>query len=174
VDPVYTQLPFVFPPAVVRYERVKFGDAFHKRFLGMHDHICAYCGEYAGTIDHFVPVALGGSNAFSNLYPACISCNSTAHWRLFDSFEEKQRYILQARVRAGSLRGFIVGTSLPSHDWATCIDCGDVYRYAGDATIFLCPVCRYMDEHRPLPSWRRKRIDSFLVREFPDGAFGGD
>lgn len=36
---------------------------------------CVYCGEPADTADHVIPVAAGGSNAASNLVPACRRCN---------------------------------------------------------------------------------------------------
>jgi hypothetical protein len=40
---------------------------------------CAYCGIYVGaqgTIDHYVPYALGGRTTSSNLRWCCLSCNS--------------------------------------------------------------------------------------------------
>lgn len=37
--------------------------------------VCRYCGGYAGTVDHVVPRALGGSDASSNLVAACRTCN---------------------------------------------------------------------------------------------------
>lgn len=38
---------------------------------------CVYCGASAQSIDHIVPVAGGGSGEWSNLAPACLSCNSS-------------------------------------------------------------------------------------------------
>lgn len=44
------------------------------------DHACRYCGakapDVALTIDHVVPVALGGSDEPSNLVTACTDCNA--------------------------------------------------------------------------------------------------
>lgn len=38
---------------------------------------CAYCGQEANTVDHIVPVKLGGvDHNPSNLVAACLSCNS--------------------------------------------------------------------------------------------------
>jgi hypothetical protein len=37
---------------------------------------CAYCGEPATTLDHFIPVTRGGKSEPGNLVPACVSCNS--------------------------------------------------------------------------------------------------
>jgi 5-methylcytosine-specific restriction endonuclease McrA len=36
---------------------------------------CWRCGAYAGTVDHVVPVVLGGSHDLDNLRPACQRCN---------------------------------------------------------------------------------------------------
>src|SRR6266545_4294413 len=39
---------------------------------------CVYCGMMAGlTIDHHIPLAMGGSNWPSNLRPACARCNAS-------------------------------------------------------------------------------------------------
>lgn len=41
-------------------------------------HACAYCGaQHDLHIDHFIPLAKGGTHAPSNLVPACPSCNSS-------------------------------------------------------------------------------------------------
>jgi len=70
---------------------------------------CVYCGEPAVEIDHFIPKALGGSDALSNLVPACRSCNASKNathpsewnpskplWRIF-SDSGKVRGSLQPR-----------------------------------------------------------------------------
>jgi 5-methylcytosine-specific restriction endonuclease McrA len=36
---------------------------------------CAYCPKKADTIDHFMPICLGGPHRVGNLLPACRSCN---------------------------------------------------------------------------------------------------
>jgi len=38
---------------------------------------CWRCGGYANTVDHILPVALGGGHDLGNLRPACGSCNSS-------------------------------------------------------------------------------------------------
>jgi len=38
---------------------------------------CVYCGGKTKAVDHIVPVAKDGSGAWSNLAPACMSCNSS-------------------------------------------------------------------------------------------------
>lgn len=40
-------------------------------------HVCYRCGRWAGTIDHIVPLALGGTSHPSNLRPACQKCQSS-------------------------------------------------------------------------------------------------
>lgn len=42
--------------------------------------LCAYCGTRArlavGTVDHYVPTVLGGSNEMQNLRWSCVRCNN--------------------------------------------------------------------------------------------------
>ena len=38
---------------------------------------CWRCGAYAGTVDHVLPVALGGGHELANLRPCCRRCNSS-------------------------------------------------------------------------------------------------
>lgn len=48
-----------------------------KATFARHGHVCYRCGGYAGTVDHVVPVALGGTHDLGNLRPACGHCNSS-------------------------------------------------------------------------------------------------
>src|SRR4030042_3084667 len=42
------------------------------------DNSCAYCGNQDNiTMDHFVPLVLGGKTELGNIVPACIHCNSS-------------------------------------------------------------------------------------------------
>lgn len=42
------------------------------------DGLCAYCRRApCGSIDHFIPLALGGQDDFTNIIPSCGRCNST-------------------------------------------------------------------------------------------------
>lgn len=46
--------------------------------LAASDGRCAWgCGRPATTVDHIIPLALGGTNDFDNLMPACKPCNSS-------------------------------------------------------------------------------------------------
>lgn len=44
--------------------------------------ICYLCGRYAGTTDHVVPRAAGGSDDPSNLRACCLRCNSAKRDRV--------------------------------------------------------------------------------------------
>lgn len=47
------------------------------RVFAAHGRACYRCGAYATTVDHAVPVALGGGHDLSNLRPACFRCNAS-------------------------------------------------------------------------------------------------
>jgi hypothetical protein len=61
---------------------------------------CQYCGELATTMDHFIPISIAAQllrigvrlkNLF--LLPACLECNVLAGDEVFDSIEEKRKFI---------------------------------------------------------------------------------
>lgn len=49
---------------------------------------CAYCDrtDQPLTMDHFVPLELGGLHEASNIVPACLSCNSSKGGREFEEW----------------------------------------------------------------------------------------
>lgn len=50
---------------------------------------CVYCGsEYKLTIDHMIPVSIGGTNRNENLQTCCISCNNAKANLSLDEFLE--------------------------------------------------------------------------------------
>jgi DNA-directed RNA polymerase subunit RPC12/RpoP len=69
-------------------------------------YICQYCGYNPRTspdfialcIDHIIPYSFGGSYRMENLVVACAQCNTIASNKVFCSFEEKKKYILQRRL----------------------------------------------------------------------------
>lgn len=51
---------------------------------------CQYCGAQVGakgTVDHIIPLALGGTDSLANLAWACRSCNQRKGDRLPDGWE---------------------------------------------------------------------------------------
>lgn len=64
-------------PGLSRKQRTKLLAKWKRRRA-----LCAYCPELASTIDHVVPLVLGGTNVEGNLAPACRRCNSSKSSRL--------------------------------------------------------------------------------------------
>lgn len=53
------------------------------------NHECVYCGSRERlSIDHVVPLTKGGTNDFSNLVTACISCNSSKGAKTVDEWRK--------------------------------------------------------------------------------------
>lgn len=50
---------------------------------------CIYCGSPEKiTVEHRLPVSLGGDNTFRNLAPACLSCNSGKRNKTEDEYRD--------------------------------------------------------------------------------------
>ena len=61
---------------------------------------CAYCFKYVNTnyhIDHIVPLSVGGCSNIENLVVSCPQCNLKASNKVFDSFWQKQAYLLSIK-----------------------------------------------------------------------------
>lgn len=73
--------PFPKPKVLrlVRYIATKwlYRDARYSReaLLRRDQRTCAYCGGYASTVDHLVPLSRGGPNDWLNTVAACTGCN---------------------------------------------------------------------------------------------------
>jgi 5-methylcytosine-specific restriction endonuclease McrA len=39
-------------------------------------HQCGYCGAFAGTVDHILPLSRGGQNTWLNTVACCAACNT--------------------------------------------------------------------------------------------------
>lgn len=52
---------------------------------------CELCGVPADTIDHIVPIALGGTDDSDNLRPLCRRCNSTLGGRVGQARSKARR-----------------------------------------------------------------------------------
>lgn len=49
---------------------------------------CAHCGsENKITIDHIIPLSLGGRHSIGNLQPLCLSCNSSKGAKLYAAWK---------------------------------------------------------------------------------------
>lgn len=92
----------------------------HVKLAGLYKRIstnglCAYCGLYATTLDHFVPVSVAAYVIVNPkdkvLIPSCSECNGLAGSKLFKSVGAKRRYIRQ-RLRKRYAR------LLKMPDWA--------------------------------------------------------
>lgn len=54
------------------------------------DYCCQYCGEYANTCDHVIPLAANGPTNLENLVAACDKCNSSKRDRPVTEWEAPQ------------------------------------------------------------------------------------
>lgn len=77
-----------------RRARLKGGGGTYTRaewnaLLDRYNHTCPACGSTGIrlTVDHVVPIQLGGSNTVDNLQPLCKSCNSRKHIRHTTRYE---------------------------------------------------------------------------------------
>jgi 5-methylcytosine-specific restriction endonuclease McrA len=50
-------------------------EALRRATFAAKGRVCWWCGALATTVDHVVPVVLGGATALHNLVPSCAKCN---------------------------------------------------------------------------------------------------
>jgi hypothetical protein len=50
-------------------------EAFKTLILERDNFFCQYCGGEGNTIDHIIPISMGGISTFSNCVCACLVCN---------------------------------------------------------------------------------------------------
>ena len=59
------------------------------RILLVYDSSCVYCGTKSNlTMDHVVPLSLGGTHTIDNIVPACQSCNASKGDRLLSELTD--------------------------------------------------------------------------------------
>ncbi len=69
-------------PSVIllnRYVRVPYRDGVavtRRGVLRRDNHLCAYCGKPASTLDHVFPRSRGGADTWENLVACCLHCNN--------------------------------------------------------------------------------------------------
>jgi 5-methylcytosine-specific restriction endonuclease McrA len=53
---------------------------------------CAACGSLTNqTIDHVIPIALGGRHSIGNLQTLCFSCNSSKHTKIMSQWKRERK-----------------------------------------------------------------------------------
>lgn len=77
-----------------RSERVAFPSAIRAIVWEKSGGHCWYCGIQTNPfadfcVDHFIPLALGGSNQTTNLVPCCVACNAVKGGRTLDGFRRR-------------------------------------------------------------------------------------
>jgi len=85
--------------------RPRIGAGLRKNIYVRDEFICQYCGVHCFdswidnpdslTIDHMIPVSLGGNNDEDNLVTCCSECNSYKSSLSFTSFDEARERILK-------------------------------------------------------------------------------
>lgn len=132
------------------------------------NHTCRYCGESAPdvklTVDHVLPVALGGKDDATNLVAACRDCNagkSSSHpdQPLIDQVSDDAIRWAQAVVHASQ----------------------EIEKYIGDRTKYINAVRKHWNSygygpsdnrHKVLvPSGWRDSVRTFMRRGLPLSAF---
>jgi 5-methylcytosine-specific restriction endonuclease McrA len=83
---------------------------------------CWRCGAYANSVDHIIPVVLGGGHDLGNLRPACSSCNSSTGASVGNRLRPRRpRPLTAAQRRAIAAKRAEAGTPArvlrSSRDW---------------------------------------------------------
>lgn len=117
------------------------------------NHACRYCGGTAPgvrlTVDHVVPVALGGADTPANLVAACVDCNS-------GKSATPPGGAVIADVRADAFR------------WAAAmaearriIQLGDEQRERRREYVYACWMARFDDDGDLPPNWQQS-VDALI------------
>jgi 5-methylcytosine-specific restriction endonuclease McrA len=115
--------PFSRRAGVVNARGKKFQSLGHvtgrqlRELVESYGEVCAYCGRPWEVIDHFIPIAKGGSSSIQNLRPACARCNRLKKASLLEEWKPwlshaprgvsrhgLRRFVAQPDVAFGSMR----------------------------------------------------------------------
>ena len=83
----------------MKSRRVGITESLRNEILEYYDYECQYCHGYGNIVDHIIPQAYMIDNRKINLVCSCMLCNLVASDKVFDSFDDKRRYILNKRKR---------------------------------------------------------------------------
>lgn len=81
-EPVIGPNEIIGRPSVIllnRYVKIPYRHthvATRRGVLRRDNHVCAYCGKAAATIDHVFPRSRGGDSSWENLVACCLRCNN--------------------------------------------------------------------------------------------------
>lgn len=96
-------------------------------------HVCYYCGGEATVVDHIIPWDWSHNNAPTNLIAACNLCNILTSDMIFDTLEDKRKYIIKQRKKRR--KRFLTGPFM-------CNQCGKEFiPCVKKATNFMCAEC---------------------------------
>jgi len=129
-------------------QKTKCPQRIRKNVLIRDNYTCRYCGDYAGGIDHVVPLSLISDHHPDNLVACCSRCNSTAGNKLFDSFQEKLKFINDSILRR------IRGLRIPIWLAEEYLELGHILRNKIKNTCFICQTeNQRQDIARKLKEW---------------------
>lgn len=77
-----------------RLAKRKFRESIYEEWEGK----CAYCEDFATSLDHIVPRFKSGSSNRNNLIPACRRCNSNKGSSEVEEWYKRQEFFTQVRM----------------------------------------------------------------------------
>lgn len=98
-EPVIGPTDVLGRPSVIllnRYVKIPYRQdvaATRRGVLRRDNHLCAYCGKAASTIDHVVPRSRGGVDTWENLVACCLKCNNVKSDKALSSLGWKLRVV---------------------------------------------------------------------------------
>lgn len=116
--------------------RIPMSEKLRQEILERDAFMCAYCDEWADSVDHIIPYSYCQNNDKDNLVACCLDCNLIASDKIFESLSDKRAYIRNKRGLHKWRMKFLNRYSL-------CIVCKERYLEGHkNATHFICPRCR--------------------------------